>query len=217
MRRMLRVAPRLAVLGGCDVKASKDSFRYRSHPSAYAGAKERRAQTRRRATSSRSARASRARAAVGRSPTSSRARNGQGAASLAPRTASCSGTASDSCGKPPDGRDSLSASLFRAVSFFVICLDGRPPAPNRRRPSGLPPRRAAPGGPCRLNNGGKKASQRGPRPRHSPLACVCLDRGVISARYVGSGKWGRAISLRRRGNDEALYRCRDRLLEDGSA
>ena len=27
---------RLAVLGGCDVKASKDSFRYRSHPSAYA-------------------------------------------------------------------------------------------------------------------------------------------------------------------------------------
>ena len=37
----------MAVLGGCDVKASKDSFRYRSHPSAYAGAKVRRAQGRR--------------------------------------------------------------------------------------------------------------------------------------------------------------------------
>jgi hypothetical protein len=37
----------LAVLGGCDVKAPKDSFGYRSHPSAYAGAKERRAQRRR--------------------------------------------------------------------------------------------------------------------------------------------------------------------------
>ena len=41
---------RLAVLGGCDVKAPKDSFRYRSDPSAYAGAKERRAQGRRRAS-----------------------------------------------------------------------------------------------------------------------------------------------------------------------
>ena len=37
------------MLGGCDVKAPEDSFRYRSHPSAYAGAKKRRAQGRRQA------------------------------------------------------------------------------------------------------------------------------------------------------------------------
>ena len=40
----------MAVLGGCDVRAPQDSFRYRSDPSAYAGAKERRAQGRRRAS-----------------------------------------------------------------------------------------------------------------------------------------------------------------------
>ena len=37
---------RLAVLGGCDVSAPQDPFRYRPHPSAYAGAKERRAKRR---------------------------------------------------------------------------------------------------------------------------------------------------------------------------
>ena len=36
----------MAVLGGCDVKTPKDSFLYRSHPSAYAEAKKRRAQRR---------------------------------------------------------------------------------------------------------------------------------------------------------------------------
>ena len=37
---------RLAVLGGCDVTAPQDPFRYRPHPSAYAGARERRAKSR---------------------------------------------------------------------------------------------------------------------------------------------------------------------------
>ena len=37
---------RLAVLGGCDVSVPQDPFRYRPHPSAYAGAKERRAKRR---------------------------------------------------------------------------------------------------------------------------------------------------------------------------
>ena len=176
---------RLAVLGGCDVKASKDSFRYRSHPSAYAAAKERRARQAAAGQRRPARRGHPVRVRLWRDHQPHHAHGtGKGPHRWRPVPLRVRGTASDYCGKPPDGRDSLSASLFRAVSFFVICLDGRPPATNRRRPSGLPPRRAAPGGPCRLNNG-KKASQRGPRPRHSPLACVCLDRGVISARYVG--------------------------------
>ena len=128
---------RLAVLGGCDVKAPKDSFRI--VPIRRPTPRQRSAGRRGGGgpASFRSARASRARAAVGRSPTSSRARNGQGAASLAPRTASCSGTASDYCGRPPDGRNTDEG-----------CTRPRPSLTFTTRATSAAPARAATHAPC---------------------------------------------------------------------